>query len=123
MAAQYGNFVAGRVQTGRIGVLSSVWTLLSANGTENLANRAFVEVHNHSKGVLAIKFVERNNTVAGDFTTPTADLISMKSSMMLAGGEMMSYPIGSGVAVFGRIVSGKAGVTNSSGVAIVIEMA
>ena len=120
MAGQFGNFVAGRSQHGRIQVWDTEWTLLSANGSTNLAQRAFVFIQNKSKSALALRFVERGNNNAATFTTPTANTATVQSAIEIAGGDIASFPVGDGVALFGRIHP-KAGSPDTGGNVVVVE--
>lgn len=117
MSGLYGDFIAKYVTQGSTRVPATAWTLLSANGSTNLAGRRHIRVfiRGNTGDALALEYVNKN--ADGTFTTPTT---SVKLVTVRPGNSYWVEPLGDGVALYGRLVK-KVGVTDNYVLVIVTE--
>ena len=124
MANNYGENVAKKVTQGRVIVLSSAWTLLTANGTSNLKDRTHIRLQTKGKAIgntLCVAYANGTTTNGIDytFTTPTD---AFKTVTQFRGTATWVEPVGDRVQVYGRTLN-KANATGNSLVVIVTEYA
>ena len=117
MAGSYGENVAKNVQQGKVRVTNSSWTLLSANGSSNLAGRTHVRLQTRGKAVgdvLALQYVlgERGTDGSYSFSAPVAT-VSVGESIQFRTGATWVEPVGERVQIYGRMLL-KAGATQSN---------
>lgn len=117
MAKNSGENVAKNVRQGRVRVTNSGWTLLSANGTSNLAGRTHLRLQTRGKAVgdvLALQYVNGTTTdaVTWSFSAPAAT-VSVGESIQFRTGATWVEPVGDAVQVYGRMLL-KAGATLST---------
>ena len=119
MAGLYGDFCANYVTQGSVRVPSTAWTLLSANGTANLAKRRQIRivVRGGVGSALALTYVNVNAN--GTFTTPTTTT-SLKHVTVYPGGSYWIEPLSDKVTLYGKMIK-KVGVTNNYVLVIVTE--
>ena len=115
MANHHGENVAKNVQQGKVRVNQTGWTLLSANGTSNLAERTHLRLQTRGKAVGEVLALAYANGVTTDgvtwtFTTPTS---GVGESIQFRTGATWVEPVGDHVQVYGRMLL-KAGATGSN---------
>ena len=123
MAKHAGENVAKNVQQGKIRVVGTAWTLLSANGTSNLAGRTHVRLQTRGKAVgvvLALQYVNGTTTdaVTWSFTAPDTT-VSVGESTQFRGTATWVEPVGDAVQIYGRMLL-KAGVTVDNSLNVVV---
>ena len=122
MAKQFGENVATNVQQGKIRVIGTAWTLLSANGSSNLAGRTHVRLQTRGKAVgvvLALHYVNGVNT-SGTFTfTAPASTVSVGDSTQFRGTATWVEPVGDRVQIYGRMLL-KANVTVDNSLNVIV---
>lgn len=122
MAKQFGENVATNVQQGKIRVIGTAWTLLSANGSSNLAGRTHVRLQTRGKAVgvvLALQYVNGVNT-SGTYTfTAPASTVSVGDSTQFRGTATWVEPVGDRVQIYGRMLL-KAGVTVDNSLNVIV---
>lgn len=122
MAGNYGENVAKTVTQGKIRVVGTSWTLLSADGSANLSGRTHVRLQTRGKAVgvvLALQYVAGVNTSGTySFTAPAAT-VSVGDSTQFRGTATWVEPVGDRVQIYGRMLL-KAGVTVDNSLNVVV---
>ena len=117
MGKHYGENVAKNVQQGKVRVNQTSWTLLSANGSSNLAERTHLRLQTRGKAVgevLALQYVNGETTDGTTWTfTAPASTVSVGESIQFRTGATWVEPVGDHVQVYGRMLN-KAGATGSN---------
>ena len=122
MAKQFGENIATVVTQGKIRVVATSWTLLSANGTSNLSGRTHLRLQTRGKAVgvtLALQYVNGVNTSGTfNFTAP-ASTVSVGESTQFRGTATWVEPVGDRVQIYGRMLL-KAGVTLDNSLYVIV---
>ena len=121
MAKQFGENIAKNIQQGKVRVAATSWTLLSANGTSNLADRTHVRLQTRGKAIGEVLALAYANGVTTDgntftFTTPTS---TVGESTQFRGTATWVEPVGSRIQIYGRLLL-KAGVTSVNSLNVIV---
>ena len=121
MPKHFGDAMAKTVSQGRVLLTASGWTLLSANGTSNLAGRRHVRIQVQGKvgNTVAVAYANGSTTdsVTYTFTTPTDNI---KTCTHFRGTATWVEPLSDAVQIYGRLHN-KAAATEGSVHCIVTE--